>query len=109
MVVFYHSKSSDLKSVSTAVFSDFGEAHPLIAIDFYQDVNSQNVDSQGEVIALSAGMETLLKLAQDFKITKIPAYFKIKRERDARFAQSGVVRVIKHTQLQHLKDKNAKN
>lgn len=91
IIILYNSKSSDMLSLSKKIPNESNLK--IMAIDFYQNTNN---DIVGNVIPLSAGMDTLLQLSNKFKITKLPVYFKIKRESMNKFVQNSKITNIKN-------------
>lgn len=91
IIILYNSKSSDILSLSKKIPNESNLK--IMAIDFYQNTNN---DIVGNVIPLSAGMDTLLQLSNKFKITKLPVYFKIKRESMNKFVQNSRITNIKN-------------
>lgn len=90
MVMMYNSKSSDFREL-VAKIPDKGDLK-ILAIDFYQNINQE---SSNQAIPLSAGMNTLLKTANIFKITALPVYFTIKRKSLSVFFQDTKIYEIK--------------
>ncbi|WP_146744935.1 hypothetical protein [Helicobacter sp. 16-1353] len=89
-MVLYNSKSSDIISLTRKIPNETNLK--IIAIDFYQNRDNDAIDN---IIPLSAGMDTLLQLSNKFKITKLPVYFKIKRESVNEFIQDSKIINIK--------------
>ncbi|RAX54182.1 hypothetical protein CCY99_03990 [Helicobacter sp. 16-1353] len=90
IMVLYNSKSSDIISLTRKIPNETNLK--IIAIDFYQNRDNDAIDN---IIPLSAGMDTLLQLSNKFKITKLPVYFKIKRESVNEFIQDSKIINIK--------------
>jgi len=72
-VIIYSSKKDDYKSAVKALKN---KKIPIIAIDLFME----NRGSTENVIFLTAGTNTLLKLIHRFAIRKVPSFFLIKRE-----------------------------
>ena len=60
------------------------------AIDFYQNINN---DTKDNIIPLSAGMDTLLSLSNNFRVTNLPVYFLIEKKSSFKFIQ--ISKIIK--------------
>lgn len=82
IVVFYNSKSSNVFDITKRIPNE--SKLRILAIDFYQDTDKS---IKGNVIPLSAGMETLLKLSNNFRIINLPVYFLIKKKSSFKFIQ----------------------
>lgn len=89
LVLLYNSKISDAFVLAREIPND--AKIPIIAIDFYQNTAQIPKDS---VIPISAGMNTLLKFANSFKITSLPVYFEIKRKSVNKFSQNSKITLI---------------
>lgn len=82
IVMMYNSKANDMMDLVAKIpHNDM----KILAIDFYQNTNQ---DIKDNVIPLSAGMNTLLKVSHTFKITNLPVYFAIKRKQSSIFFQN---------------------
>ena len=88
IVFFYNSKSSNVFDIAKKIPNENNLR--ILAIDFYQDTDKNIKDN---IIPLSAGMNTLLKLSNDFRITKLPAYFLIQKKSSFKFIQ--ISKVVK--------------
>lgn len=86
IVLLYNSKVSQFAKLAKAVPNESGLT--ILAIDFYQNKNQA---PSGNIVPLSAGMNTLLKLSRIFKIEKIPAYFKIRQKKAIKYAQDSKI------------------
>lgn len=92
IVLLYNSKVSKITELAKAVRGEFGdEGAMILAIDYYQ--NTAQISENG-VIALSAGMDTLLKFSAIFKIENIPSVFKIKKQSISKYAQDSKIRAL---------------
>ncbi|RDU58427.1 hypothetical protein [Helicobacter sp. MIT 99-5507] len=88
IVIFYNSKSSNIFDIIKKIPNEYNLE--ILAIDFYQDTNK---DIKDNIIPLSAGMNTLLKLSNNFHITNLPSYFLIKKKSSFKFIQ--ISKVVK--------------
>lgn len=86
IVLLYNSKVSKFAQIAKAVPNESGLT--ILAIDFYQN---KNQSPNGNVIPLSAGMNTLLKMSRIFKVDKIPSYFRIKQQKATKYAQDSKI------------------
>ena len=86
IVLLYNSKVSQFAQIAKAVPNESGLT--ILAIDFYQN---KNQSPSGNVIPLSAGMNTLLKMSRIFKVDKIPSYFRIKQQKATKYAQDSKI------------------
>lgn len=91
IVILYNSKSSSFVELAKEIPNK--ENLKILAIDFYQNTNKEITNN---IIPLSAGMNTLLKFSNIFKINKIPVYFKIKRKNDSKFTQNSKILTLKN-------------
>ena len=91
IVLLYNSKVSKFAPLAKEAQSEFGDA-VVLAIDYHQ-----NTAQSGEngIVALSAGMDTLLKFSAIFKIDKVPSAFKIKKKSISKYAQDSKILQIK--------------
>lgn len=83
IIILYNSKSSNILDLSKKISNESNLK--IIAVDFYQNTEKEIIDN---VIPVSSGMNTLLQLANKFKIVKIPVFFKVKRESLFKFIQN---------------------
>lgn len=83
IVILYNSKSSSFLDIAKKVPND--DKLKILAIDYYQNTKQ---DITNNIIPLSAGMNTLLKVSKIFRIDKIPVYFSIKRKSGMKFMQN---------------------
>ncbi|MDE6886856.1 MAG: hypothetical protein K2P17_07455 [Helicobacteraceae bacterium] len=91
IVILYNSKSSSFVELAKEIPNK--KNLKILAIDFYQNTNKEITNN---IIPLSAGMNTLLKFSNIFKINKIPVYFKIKRKNDSKFTQNSKILTLKN-------------
>lgn len=92
IVLLYNSKVSSFKDLAKEARGEFGdEGAMILAIDYYQNTAQS---SENGVIALSAGMDTLLKFSAIFKIENIPSVFKIKKQSISKYAQDSKIRAL---------------
>ena len=82
IILLYNSKTSKFSEVAKAVPNESGLK--ILALDFYQN---KNQNPSGNIIPISAGMNTLLRFSKVFKIDKIPAYFRIKHKKATKYTQ----------------------
>lgn len=82
IVLFYNSKVSNFVDVAKTIPND--EGWTILAIDFYQNKNQTPSDN---IVPLSAGMNTLLKLSKIFRIDKVPSYLRIKQKSATKYTQ----------------------
>lgn len=64
--------------------------HPILAIDLYQ----KRFKGEDSMIAITSGMNTLLKFIQRFNIYEIPCAFEITRFRGTRYKQNSPIETI---------------
>lgn len=86
IVLLYNSKVSGFAQIAKAVPNESGLT--ILAIDFYQNKNQTPSEN---VVPLSAGINTLLKLSRIFRVDKIPAYFRIKQKKATKYAQDSKI------------------
>ncbi len=86
IVLLYNSKVSRFDQVAKAIPSESGDI--ILAIDFYQN---KNQTPSGNILPVSAGMNTLLRLSKYFRIDKIPAYFRIKQKSGVKYTQDSKI------------------
>lgn len=92
IVLLYNSKVSSFKDLAKQVRGEFGsEGAVILAIDYYQNTA---LSGENGVIALSAGMDTLLKFSAIFKIENVPSAFKIKKKSISKYAQDSKIRAL---------------
>lgn len=92
IVLLYNSKVSKFADLAKEARREFGdEGAVILAIDYYQNTA---LSGENGVIALSAGMDTLLKFSAIFKIENIPSAFKIKKKSISQYAQDSKIRAL---------------
>ena len=88
IVAFYNSKSSNIFDITKKIPNESNLK--ILAIDFYQNINN---DTKDNIIPLSAGMDTLLSLSNNFRVTNLPVYFLIEKKSSFKFIQ--ISKIIK--------------
>ncbi len=88
IVVFYNSKSSNVFDVTKNIPNESNLK--ILAIDFYQNIDN---DIKGNVVPLSSGMNTLLRLSNNFRVVSLPVYFLIEKKSSFKFIQ--ISKIIK--------------
>lgn len=86
IILLYNSKVSQFAQIAKSVPNESGLT--ILAIDFYQNKNQTPSEN---IVPLSAGMNTLLKLSRIFRVDKIPVYFRIKHKKATKYAQDSKI------------------
>ncbi|MFK5881624.1 MAG: hypothetical protein QM482_05370 [Sulfurospirillum sp.] len=86
-IVIYSSNMQDINQVLQKI----NRSNPIIAVDLYQKRRGKKAD----VIYLTSGMNTLLKLIQRFNIYEVPSAFRIKKFKKLLYKQDSMIEVIK--------------
>lgn len=85
-VVIYSSNMQDFNTIIDKISKE----NPILAIDMFQQKRGQD----GEVLYMSSGMNTILKVIQRFNVYDLPSAFRIKRFKDNNYKQDSLIEVI---------------
>lgn len=85
-VVIYSSNMQDFNTIIDKISKE----NPILAIDMFQ----QNRGQDGNVLYMSSGMNTILKVIQRFNVYDLPSAFRIKRFKDNNYKQDSLIEVI---------------
>ncbi len=85
-VVVYSSKMQKFDTILEKISKD----NTILAIDMFQGKRGKD----GNVIYVSSGMNTILKVVQQFNIYDLPSAFRIKRFQKENFKQDSLIEVI---------------
>lgn len=88
IVVFYNSKLDNVFDITRNIPNSSNLK--ILAIDFYQNIDN---DIKGNVVPLSSGMDTLLRLSNNFRVVSLPVYFLIEKKSSFKFIQ--ISKIIK--------------
>ncbi len=85
-VLIYSSNMQNGKEISQKLI----KKNPILAIDLYQ----KRFKAEDSMIAITSGMNTLLKFIQRFNIYEIPCAFEIERFKDKRYKQNSQIEIV---------------
>jgi len=86
-VVIYSSNMQNIDKILHKV----NKTNPIIAVDLYQKKRGKTND----VIYITSGMNTILKLIQRFNIYEVPSAFRIKKFKKLLYKQDSMITIIK--------------
>lgn len=86
-VVVYSSNRDDLKKVLPKLKTD----SPILAIDLYQRNRS---GEEGDIVYVSAGINTLLSFVQRFNIYEVPSLFRLKKNGAYLYKQDSPIEIL---------------
>jgi len=85
-VVVYSSNMQDFNTILDKISKE----NPILAIDMFQ----QKRGKEGEVLYISSGMNTILKVVQRFNVYDLPSAFRIKKFKDMNYKQDSLIEVV---------------
>ena len=85
-VVIYSSNMQDFNTVLDKISKE----NPILVIDMFQ----QKRGKEGEVLYISSGMNTILKVVQSFNVYDLPSAFRIKRFNKTNYKQDSLIEVV---------------
>nr|MDA3908538.1 hypothetical protein [Sulfurimonas sp.] len=85
-VVIYSSNMQNFKTIKDKI----EKSNPIIAIDMFQ----QKRGKEGDVLYISSGMNTILKVVQRFNVYELPSAFRLTRFKNNKFKQDSLIEVV---------------